>query len=425
MSGGNSNLERRQTWRGLIVGLVAVILVLGFTLVVLIIRQSGQLVSPQHVNALANSNDVCVACHRNATPGIIEQFGLSVMAVAKVSCEDCHVVAAGYPGSIVHEGATILAEPTPAKCAQCHSQETAQFNQSRHSLPAYVAYAGSQGLSAAMLAEYQAIPEAQASPDKARNAIFTMEGADITGFACEVCHSIGEPQADGSVGDCTTCHLRHSFSLEQVRKPETCSACHIGPDHPQWEIYQESPHGIQYATMGQTWNWGAEPGTLTVQDFPAPTCATCHFSGFGTTGTTHDVGARLTWYLFDQVSARRPAWQDNMVNMQSVCQECHNQNFIVDFYSRADQAVTAVNTLVQKSDLIIQPLKQQNELTSQPFDQTIDFTYFELWHHYGRTAKFGVWMQGADYTQWHGAYEIEKQLVELQDEVDQILNSSR
>jgi len=34
--------------------------------------------------------------------------------------------------------------------------------------------------------------------------------------------------------------------------------------------------------------------------------------------------------------------------------------------------------------------------------------------HYGRTAKFGVWMQGPDYTQWHGAYEVVKGLVELQ-----------
>ena len=32
--------------------------------------------------------------------------------------------------------------------------------------------------------------------------------------------------------------------------------------------------------------------------------------------------------------------------------------------------------------------------------------YFELWHYWGRTAKFGVWMQGPDYTQWHGIYEL-------------------
>jgi hydroxylamine dehydrogenase len=59
-------------------------------------------------------------------------------------------------------------------------------------------------------------------------------------------------------------------------------------------------------------------------------------------------------------------------------------------------------------------LKANNLLTDTPFDEPIDFTHFETWHHYGRTAKFGVWMQGPDYTQWHGAYEVVKGLVELQ-----------
>ncbi|MGC8073779.1 multiheme c-type cytochrome, partial [Salmonella enterica] len=85
-----------------------------------------------------------------------------------------------------------------------------------------------------------------------------------------------------------------------------------------------------------TWNWEAEPGTLTVNDFPAPTCATCHFSGFGAAGTTHDAGDRLAWYLFAPVSERRPNWQENRVAMQNVCRECHNENFIAEFYTAGD-----------------------------------------------------------------------------------------
>jgi hypothetical protein len=226
------------------------------------------------------------------------------------------------------------------------------------------------------------------------------------------------------VGKCSTCHLRHEFSLEQARKPETCNACHIGPDHPQWEIYQESPHGIAYATGGNKWHWDAAPGTLTVNDFPAPTCATCHFSGFGASGTTHDVGDRLTWYLFAPISERRPAWQDNLVRMQNVCRECHNQNFLDEYYGAADKLVNAVNALVKESDAIMQPLKDNHLLTDKPFDQPIEFTYFEVWHHWGRTAKFGAWMQGPDYTQWHGAYEMEKGLADLRDQVDAILKTA-
>ena len=66
-----------------------------------------------------------------------------------------------------------------------------------------------------------------------------------------------------------------------------------------------------------------------------------------------------------------------------------------------------------RSDDIIQPLKDKNLLTADPFDEPIDFVYFENWHHWGRTAKFGMWMQGADYTQWHGAYEMLSDLADL------------
>ena len=38
--------------------------------------------------------------------------------------------------------------------------------------------------------------------------------------------------------------------------------------------------------------------------------------------------------------------------------------------------------------------------------QPIDFVYFDLWHYYGRTAKHGAFMGGADFVQWHGNYPI-------------------
>lgn len=213
--------------------------------------------------------------------------------------------------------------------------------------------------------------------------------------------------------------------MEQARKPETCNACHIGPDHPQWEIYQESPHGIAYATGGHRWHWEAEPGTLTVNDFPAPTCATCHMNGFGASGTTHDVGDRLTWYLFAPISDRRPSWEDNRVRMQNVCGECHNREFITLFYQDADRLTEAINDWVRESDEVIAPLREANLLTSAPFDEPVDFVHFDLWHHWGRTAKFGAWMQGPDYVQWHGAYEILQEMAELRDIVQKKLRQHR
>jgi len=404
--------------RLLVIGLVSVIVVLGFALVMMTIGKSTTPTGvPKRVDVLASSTDTCVVCHRRRTPGIVKQYAHSTMAAANVSCQDCHVVKADYPGAVEHEGTYVLNQPTTAMCAECHQAEVAQFNQSRHSLPAYVAMVGSKGLSAELFAQYEAILEGGFAPDKMRNALFAMEGPAVTRLACEGCHNIGKPAADGSVGQCQKCHQRHAFSREQARKPETCNNCHIGPDHPQWEIYQESAHGIAYATGGHRWNWEAEPGTLKVTDFPAATCALCHISGFGASGTTHDVGDRLTWYLFAPISKRRPAWQDNKVRMQNVCRECHNKNFIATFYQDADKLTEAINAWVKESNEVIAPLKEKGLLTPQPFDEPIDFVHFNLWHHWGRTAKFGAWMQGPDYVQWHGAYEILHDLAELREMV--------
>ncbi|MFH1663144.1 MAG: multiheme c-type cytochrome [Chloroflexota bacterium] len=365
------------------------------------------------VNWLADSDDVCVLCHSIYTPGIVEQFGYSTMAATGNTCRDCHEVAEDYPGAEEHNGAFRLSQPTPAICESCHATEVSQFYQSRHALPAYVAMEGTGDLSPEHLAMYESIPEGGFAPDKERNALYILEGEAITRFACESCHNIGQPQADGSVGQCQDCHQRHSFSLEQVRRPETCNACHIGPDHPQWEIYQESGHGIAYATDGHNWNWDADMDVLTVSDMPAATCATCHVSAFGDNPVTHDTGDRLTWYLFASVSERRLDWQQNQALMQGICQECHSSGFITDFYTDADKAVEAVNAWVVESKAIIADLKEKGLLTAAPFDEPIDFVEFNLWHHWGRTTKFGAWMQRPDYVQWHGAYEILHDLAEL------------
>jgi len=57
---------------------------------------------------------------------------------------------------------------------------------------------------------------------------------------------IGRINPDKSRGSCSACHSRHKFSVEQARNPENCGKCHMGPDHPQEEIYYESKHGIAF-----------------------------------------------------------------------------------------------------------------------------------------------------------------------------------
>jgi hypothetical protein len=59
----------------LAIGLVGVFVLLGFILVFRLTSQPNTPTAEQRPDALANSSDACVACHRNASPGIVEQFG--------------------------------------------------------------------------------------------------------------------------------------------------------------------------------------------------------------------------------------------------------------------------------------------------------------------------------------------------------------
>lgn len=388
--------------------------------------------------------DECVTCHHRQSPTVVEQWARSSHAANGTVCVDCHQVDAAFPGAKEHYGTHITAVITPGVCGKCHPVEVRQFGQSRHAIPAWAAMVGYDALEPRFQELLGQVGEIRRAADggelpagfigATRHALYGLEQALLTGgtsgqaaigkkamaLACEGCHEIGRPNADGTAGNCNACHLRHRFSLEQVRKPETCSRCHVGPDHPQWEIYQESSHGILYATQGTEWNWNQVPGRLGVRDFPAPTCQVCHISSFGPQPTTHDVGERLGAYLFAEVSEERPNARENRQRMQSICLQCHNTLFVEDYYDKAGATTTGVNNVATAAGKILQDLVVDGLLTSTPFDQPIQFTAFDLWHYYGRTAKFGAWMQGPDYTQWHGLYPMLRELTRLRAEAEQL-----
>ena len=198
--GGEEVVPWWSAWRLLIIGGVAIVIMA--VIILIMLASSSDVAGPEErVNVLAVSSNDCVSCHRNATPGIVEQYGHSTMAVANVACEDCHEVDAEYAGAAEHEGTWVLGTPTTAMCEQCHPAEVNEYYASRHALPAYVAMTGTEPLSAELLTQYEAIPEGGFAPDKERNAIFALEGPAMTRFTCEGCHNIGKPAADGSVGD--------------------------------------------------------------------------------------------------------------------------------------------------------------------------------------------------------------------------------
>jgi len=407
-----------QIPKTLIIGISITLFVLIIIFLFTSLPGSGERTNVERVSF--GGADKCAACHKRVTPDIVNQFAMSTMARSGVRCTDCHVVDRSNPMGKEHEGFFITASPTPKQCAKCHPAETKQFEHSRHSGPAWIALTGFSDFTPAQQKEIEKIPEVNRGKNgiitATRNSLFDIEGPSVTPAACQSCHSIGKPNADGSIGNCNKCHLRHEFSLSQVRKPEICGQCHLGPDHPQMEIYHESAHGVMYQTEGSKWNWDQKPGRLTPKDMPAPTCATCHMSGFGNQGTTHDVGLRLSKFLFAAVSTDRPNAFEGREAMKAICANCHSSDFIDEQYAKADSVTKLVNSKVKEASAILEGLVKDGIISNKPFATQISFEAFDLWHYYGRSAKFGAYMQGPDYVQWHGIYPLLKQLTIIKEE---------
>ena len=124
---------------------------------------------------------------------------------------------------------------------------------------------------------------------------------------CEQCHSVGRPNSDGTIGNCTACHTRHTSSV--AHRPSAhapARQCHMGPDHSQIEIYEESKHGVMFQAQEQLLNLDAPPKNLTTRDMFVPTCATCHMSGINGLGVTHDPSERLSYYLANAITRQAP-----------------------------------------------------------------------------------------------------------------------
>ena len=69
----------------------------------------------------------------------------------------------------------------------------------------------------------------------------------------------GQAECDGTIGNCTSCHTRHTSSVRIARLPCTCGQCHMGPDHSQIEIYEESKHGVMFQAQEHLLNLDAPP----------------------------------------------------------------------------------------------------------------------------------------------------------------------
>ena len=187
----------------------------------------------------------------------------------------------------------------------------------------------------------------------------------------------------------------------------------MGPDHAQLEIYHESKHGVLYNHLQHSMNLSADPKRLTSKDMSVPTCATCHMSGLDGLKVTHDTTERLSYWLFAAISDKLPAFERGQTEMKEVCMKCHAKTPIDTPYREAEQVVAAPTDKTSVVEEIMQSLPADGPNTLHPIHDLIQLVYFDLWHYYGRTAKHGAFMGGADFVQWHGNYELLLKTTEL------------
>mgnify|MGYP000155041663 FL=1 len=405
-----------------------IILVLGVFSCVFLYAASVNNVKALKVNrALTEGGAACIECHSKETPGHVNDWIESRHGHVGVSCIDCHSVSKESPMAAqncpgVKGTKTFVTPLVPANtCARCHAAEAEQFQNSGH-IRARLQIEGKAGMLSLM--------------DKleGRNHPEFKKGVDATG--CMQCHGskieldkdrkptsdtwptfgIGTIYPDGSVGNCASCHSKHKFSVAEARKPDACTSCHLGPDHPDKEVYYSSRHGQIYLTEGDTWKWESAGGAWEPGDYRAPTCATCHMSGIGDLPVTHNVSERLHWNLWAPISDKRNSKdpldkgfgnaEKGRAMMKRVCKNCHSPTHTNNFFKSGDKHVELYNTYARDAKKMFDELTAKKLVKEDQWADEAFKNWYHLWHHEGRTMRHGAMMGAPDYAHWHGSFEV-------------------
>ena len=377
----------------------------------------------------AQGSSACVDCHTQETPGIVAQWKAGKMGQKGLDCSVCH-------GSD-HTGAADVAKaklPNPDTCKTCHPQQVEQYRAGKHSLAWTV-------MNAMPMLNHQ--PQMIVGP------------VGFTG--CSGCHKIGDKSAADvaspdyryATGACDSCHTRHTFAVSEARDPRACQTCHMGFDHPHWEMWSTSKHGTI---------WGIEGNSGR-----APTCQTCHMDqgnhgvmtawGFlalrvpeedkdwwadrvvilkalGVLDAKGEGTARL-----DAVKAAKIArltkedFDAERTKMEAVCQRCHAEGFAQQQLTAGDQVIRETDRLMAQAITTVQALytdgllKAPKGWTFAPdilqFYEAPSSVEQELWTmflEYRQRAFQGAFHSNPDYMHWYGWAEMKRSLQAITDE---------
>ncbi|MDA8235586.1 MAG: multiheme c-type cytochrome, partial [Clostridia bacterium] len=295
-------------------------------------REFTSVVRTMPLEEILKSKQTCEECHARVTPGVFQDHQRGVHAKEKVTCTDCHGSNhAGFP-------------PATAKraCEKCHPQEVEEFMKSKH---------------------------AQSWANSWENARYQMQSPDMRDLGCNGCHNISYGWQDAR---CDYCHGKHKFSAAEARQPAVCATCHMGPDHPQIEAYEDSPHGKAFAREGKGYEDGGK----------APTCVTCHQPK-----GTHDVSTNISIGgvslgavlagdkdLLDQqgkpylkAGIMEPEkFRAKRAQMEAICLNCHPAALVKEDFARADRLKKETELKVIQAKKIIEGLNRDGLIFPNP-----------------------------------------------------------
>lgn len=452
----------------------------------------------------------CLGCHETVSPGIVADWRASLHArttpqqalekpeagrrmSAKtvpeklqnvvVGCYECHSQNPdAHKDNFKHLGFSINVIVTPADCRTCHPVEADEYAGSKkaHAVdnldrnPVFTSLVECTiGLEVEKDGVVERKPPSEATKaatcygchgttvrvrgmKTVQTALDEIEVPDLEGWPNQ---GVGRVNPDGSRGACTSCHPRHGFSIEVARKPHTCAQCHLEPDTPAWEVYQESKHGNLYLSEGDRWNWTAVPWKAGA-DFRAPTCATCHASqvadpnGETIIPRTHDYGSRLWVRLFglpfshpqpksgatwsirnadgqplpttlagepaagflidrDEQARRRGA-------MSKLCLACHSTSWTDGHFDRMDKVIADADGMTLAATRLLQ--RAWKEGLADPavlFDEPVEKRWVKQWLFYATSVKYSAAMGGSDYATFkNGWWELSENLGEMREWVE-------
>ena len=392
----------------------------------------------------------CVDCHKKVTPNVVLDWQLSKHSKTEpivVQCCECH--GHGHQSADDTDKAYI---PGPQVCAHCHDKQAKQFSSGKHALA---------------WAAMKAMPTIHYQP------MLLIDGMK----GCGGCHKIGvkskadikELKKTGSRGfglaSCDACHTRHVFSVKEARQPQACQTCHMGFDHPQWEMYSGSKHGVRHLL---------KQNRILPENVAAPTCQTCHMQdgNHGVRTAWGFLGVRLPmpddkkWAadratilkalgVLDPTGNPTPRlevvksadiarltqeeWQKDRDMMLKTCNQCHSKNFAMGELQKGDNMIREADALMAEAIIIIADLYQDgilrkptnyayaypDLLTFHDAPTVIEQKLFVMFLEHRMRAFQGVFHANPDYSIWYGWSEMRRDLTEIKEKAADLRDKAR